>query len=60
MGPPPRMAELLDSHPELRLIFALGNRITWVSPSGTALIFDTQGRDDVDQASLDRLFNHAR
>jgi Ca-activated chloride channel homolog len=54
------MAELLDSHPELRLIFALGNRITWVSPSGTALIFDTQGRDDVDQASLDRLFNHAR
>jgi Ca-activated chloride channel homolog len=51
---------LLDSHPELRLIFALGNRITWVSPSGTALIIDTQGRDDADQASLDRLFNHAR
>ncbi len=51
---------LLASHPELRLIFALGNRITWVSPSGTALVIDNQGRDDVDQASLDGLFTNAR
>ena len=47
---------LLASHPELRSIFALGNRITWVSPSGTAVIIDSQGQDDADQASLDRLF----
>jgi Ca-activated chloride channel homolog len=51
---------LLASHPELRLIFALGNRITWVGPSGTAVVIDSQGRDDADQASLDRLFANAR
>ena len=51
---------LLASHPELRSVFALGNRITWVSPSGTAVIIDSQGRDDADQASLDRLFENAR
>jgi Ca-activated chloride channel family protein len=51
---------LLGSHRDLRLIFALGNRITWISPSGIALIIDTQGPDDADQASLDRLFTPAR
>jgi hypothetical protein len=49
---------LLDRHPELGPVFALGKRITWVSPSGTAVIIDTQGREDADQASLDRLFGH--
>jgi hypothetical protein len=49
---------LLNSHPELGPVFALGKRITWVSPSGTAVIVDAQGRDNTDQASLDRLFGH--
>jgi Ca-activated chloride channel homolog len=49
---------LLNSHPELGPVFALGKRITWVSPSGTAVIVDAQGRDDADEASLNRLFGH--
>ena len=49
---------LLDRHPELGPVFALGKRITWVSPNGTAVIIDAQGREDADQASLDRLFGH--
>ncbi len=35
--------QLLAAHPELSAIFALGNRVTWVTPSGTALIIDKQG-----------------
>ena len=42
--------KLLGDHPELRMIFALGKRITWVSPSGTAVIIDSQGQDDADPA----------
>ncbi len=47
---------ILATHPELSPIFALGNRITWVSPSGTALVIDNLGPDDVPDATLDRLF----
>ena len=47
---------LLERHPELKAILALGDRITWVSPSGTALIIDKQGKADVPDAVLDRLF----
>ncbi len=36
---------ILAHHPELSPIFALGNRVTWVSPSGTALKIDNQGQD---------------
>jgi len=47
---------LLEKHEELTAIFALGTRITWVSPSGTALIIDDKGQDDVADTVLDRLF----
>jgi len=47
---------LLEQHPELSPIFALGNRVTWVSPSGTALVIDKEGQDKVTDAILDRLF----
>jgi Ca-activated chloride channel homolog len=47
---------ILAQHPELSPIFALGNRVTWVSPSGTALVIDNQGQDEVTDATLDRLF----
>jgi Ca-activated chloride channel homolog len=50
----------LNGHRDLRSILALCNRITWISPSGIALIIDTQGQDDADQASLDRLFTPAK
>jgi Ca-activated chloride channel homolog len=51
---------ILAHHPELSPIFALGNRVTWVSPSGTALIIDSQGQDEVSDATLDRLFAHPK
>ena len=47
---------LLAQHPELGAIFALGSRLTWVSPSGTALVVDKQGQDDASDAVLRGLF----
>ena len=47
---------LLAAHAEIKAILALGERVTWVSPSGTALIIDKQAPDDVPDAVLDRLF----
>jgi hypothetical protein len=49
---------LLARHPELGPIFAPADRVTWVSPSGTALIIDKHGHDEVTDAILDRLFAH--
>ena len=37
-------------------ILALGGRVTWVSPSGTAVVIDERGQADVADAVLDRLF----
>jgi Ca-activated chloride channel family protein len=48
---------LLAAHPELSAIFALGNRVTWVTPSGTALVIDKQGQDNAPDAILDRLWH---
>jgi hypothetical protein len=50
---------LLAAHPELSAIFALGNRVTWVTPSGTALVIDKQGQDDAAEATLDQIFAKA-
>ncbi len=47
---------LLARHPEVGAILALGDRVTWVSPSGTALVIDKGGQADVADAALDRLF----
>ena len=51
---------LLARHPELSPIFAMGSRITWVSPGGTALVIDNQGQDEATDSALDRLFTPAR
>jgi Ca-activated chloride channel family protein len=51
---------LLAAHPELYAIFALGNRVTWVSPSGTALVIDKQGQDNAADALLKKLFDRDR
>jgi Ca-activated chloride channel homolog len=51
---------LLAAHPELSAIFALGNRVTWVTPSGTALIIDKLGQDNAADAVLNRLFDRAK
>jgi Ca-activated chloride channel homolog len=47
---------LLACHPELGQIFGLGNDVTWVSPSGTALIVSKNGPDQIDNPRLDRLW----
>ena len=47
---------LLACHPEVKAVLALGERVTWVSPSGTALIIDKLGQAEVPDAVLDRLF----
>ncbi len=52
--------QLLADHPELSAIFALGTRITWVSPSGTALVIDKQGSDNPSDAALNHLFERQK
>lgn len=47
---------LLERHGELRPILALGTHVVWVAPSGTALVVDDQGDDQVSDAVLDGLF----
>jgi hypothetical protein len=51
---------LLAAHPDIKAILALGDRVTWSSPSGTALVIDKQGRDDVPDEALNRLFSDSR
>ncbi len=47
---------LLALHPELGPILALGNRVTWVGPSGTALVIEKDGQNEATDAALNRLF----
>ena len=45
-------------HPELREVFQLGNRVTWVTPSGKALIIVPDGgREEMSDEDIDRLFS---
>jgi hypothetical protein len=44
----------------LKEILALGDRVVWVSPSGTVLVIDTTGGDQVADAILDGLFAPAK
>ena len=49
--------KLLAKHPELKDVFRLGNRLVWVTPSGTALIVDSgSGQDKLSDAEIDALF----
>ncbi len=48
---------LLERQPQLREVFQLGNRIVWITPSGTALVIDVNnGQEKMDDAAIDRLF----
>jgi Ca-activated chloride channel family protein len=47
---------LLKLHPELKDVFALGRRVVWVSPSGTAIVIDTKGQENASDDTLGRLF----
>jgi Ca-activated chloride channel homolog len=48
---------LLDRHPDLKDVLRLGNRLVWMTPSGTALVVDPDdGKDKLPDADIDRLF----
>jgi Ca-activated chloride channel family protein len=48
---------ILERHPVVQEVFRLGNRLAWVTPSGTALVVDSQGgQDDLTDAEIDKLF----
>ena len=48
---------LLEKHPELKKVFALGNHLVWITPSGKALVLDaSHGKDKVTDAEIKALF----
>jgi Ca-activated chloride channel homolog len=47
---------LLKKHPELKEVFQLGNRIVWVTPSGTVLVVGDDGSDKMSDDEIDKLF----
>lgn len=49
--------KLLERHPEVKDVYALGNYLIWVTPSGKALIVDqNNGLETMDNAAMDALF----
>ncbi|MFO0927285.1 MAG: VIT domain-containing protein [Gemmataceae bacterium] len=49
--------KLLKQQPQLRKVFALGNHLVWMTPSGTALIVDaSHGKDALTDAEITTLF----
>ncbi len=50
---------LLERHPDLKDILALGDRLIWVAPNGTALVIDEDGPDEIPDATLDALFDES-
>jgi Ca-activated chloride channel family protein len=48
---------ILERHPEMKEVFQLGNRLVWVTPSGTALVVDPgNGKDKLTDEEIDGLF----
>src|SRR5262249_43076083 len=48
---------ILERHPNLKEVFQLGNYLVWVTPSGTALVIDTNdGKDKLGDEEIDKLF----
>lgn len=49
--------KILDRHPEVKDVFALGNYLIWVTPSGKALVIDqNHGVETLENAAIDALF----
>jgi Ca-activated chloride channel family protein len=48
--------KLLDKHPEIREILALGDRIVWRSPAGSTVLIDDEGEETLSDAAIDQLF----
>lgn len=48
---------ILEKQPAVKDVYRLGNHIVWVTPSGTALVIDTEdGKDKLADAEIDALF----
>src|SRR5439155_27076893 len=48
---------ILQKRPEVKDVFRLGNHLVWVTPSGTALVVDTNdGKAELDDKDIDKLF----
>jgi Ca-activated chloride channel family protein len=49
--------KLLAKHPQLKKVFALGNHLVWITPSGTALVIDAgSGKDKMSDDEVAKLF----
>jgi Ca-activated chloride channel family protein len=48
---------MLERHPKVKDVFKLGNYLVWVTPSGTALVVDSNdGKDKLTDEEIDKLF----
>jgi Ca-activated chloride channel family protein len=48
---------MLERQPQIKEVFKLGNHLVWVTPSGAALIVDTNdGKDKLSDEEIDKLF----
>jgi Ca-activated chloride channel family protein len=48
---------ILEKQPTVKEVFQLGNYLVWVTPSGTALVIDTNdGKDKLSDEEIDKLF----
>ncbi len=47
---------LLAKQPKLKDVFQLGNRVAWITPSGTVLIVDGDGKDKLSDDEIAKLF----
>jgi Ca-activated chloride channel homolog len=51
---------ILERCAEARDVFRLGNQLVWMTPSGTALVLDKDGKTKLDDAEIDCLFVPAK
>ncbi|MCS6849721.1 MAG: VIT and VWA domain-containing protein [Gemmataceae bacterium] len=52
---------ILERQPQMKEVYRLGNHLVWLTPSGTALVIDTEdGVETIDDAAIDRLFVAAK
>ncbi len=47
---------LLAKQPTLKEVFQLGNRVAWITPSGTVLIVDSDGKEQLSEDDIAKLF----
>ena len=51
---------ILERHTEARDVFRLGNQLVWMTPSGTALLLDKDGKTALEDEEIDKLFAPAK